>query len=125
MAPDPVFIVGHYRSGTTHLHNLLSLDKRLSFPALTECSAPQYCLLTRRIEAYLASQSGYRRKRARGLAAGLGCGSGGVGSAVRAVGLHDQLMGRLMATRMLPLEVDLPQLSQACQALFHDCPRTL
>lgn len=30
VAPDPVFIVGHYRSGTTHLHNLLALDERLS-----------------------------------------------------------------------------------------------
>jgi hypothetical protein len=28
---DPVFIVGHWRSGTTHLHNLLCQDERLGF----------------------------------------------------------------------------------------------
>ena len=30
--PDPVFIVGVHRSGTTHLHNLLSLDPRFCTP---------------------------------------------------------------------------------------------
>src|SRR5690606_38249651 len=30
--PDPVFIVGVHRSGTTHLHNLLSLDERFCTP---------------------------------------------------------------------------------------------
>jgi len=28
---DPVFIIGHWRSGTTHLHNLLCQDERLGF----------------------------------------------------------------------------------------------
>ena len=27
----PLFILGHYRSGTTHLHNLLALDTRFAF----------------------------------------------------------------------------------------------
>jgi hypothetical protein len=30
--PDPLFIVGVHRSGTTHLHNLLALDPRLCSP---------------------------------------------------------------------------------------------
>ena len=30
--PDPVFIVGVHRSGTTHLHNLLALDSRFCVP---------------------------------------------------------------------------------------------
>jgi hypothetical protein len=30
--PDPVFIVGMHRSGTTHLHNLLALDDRFCTP---------------------------------------------------------------------------------------------
>ena len=30
--PDPVFIVGVHRSGTTHLHNLLALDSRFCTP---------------------------------------------------------------------------------------------
>lgn len=32
IVPDPVFIVGVHRSGTTHLHNLLSLDGRFCTP---------------------------------------------------------------------------------------------
>ena len=30
----PLFILGHWRSGTTHLHNLLSLDDRFAYPSL-------------------------------------------------------------------------------------------
>jgi hypothetical protein len=36
----PVFILGHYRSGTTHLHNLLSLDKQFGYPTLRETVYP-------------------------------------------------------------------------------------
>lgn len=32
VVPDPVFILGVHRSGTTHLHNLLALDPRLIAP---------------------------------------------------------------------------------------------
>ena len=28
----PVFVLGHWRSGTTHLHNLLAVDDRFAFP---------------------------------------------------------------------------------------------
>lgn len=28
---DPIFIIGHWRSGTTHLHNLLSQDKQMGY----------------------------------------------------------------------------------------------
>jgi hypothetical protein len=27
----PIFFIGHWRSGTTYLHNLLSLDKNLGY----------------------------------------------------------------------------------------------
>lgn len=30
--PPPLFVIGHWRSGTTHLHNLLALDHRFAFP---------------------------------------------------------------------------------------------
>lgn len=30
--PAPLFILGHWRSGTTHLHNLLCLDRRFAYP---------------------------------------------------------------------------------------------
>jgi hypothetical protein len=29
---EPLFVLGHYRSGTTYLHNLLSVDPRFAFP---------------------------------------------------------------------------------------------
>ncbi len=29
--PEPVFIIGHWRSGTTYLHNLLSLDEQFAY----------------------------------------------------------------------------------------------
>lgn len=29
---SPLFILGHWRSGTTHLHNLLAVDQRFGFP---------------------------------------------------------------------------------------------
>src|SRR5438093_13148384 len=28
----PLFILGHWRTGTTHLHNLLAIDRRFAFP---------------------------------------------------------------------------------------------
>ena len=36
----PLFILGHYRSGTTHLHNLLSLDPRFAYPTLLQALYP-------------------------------------------------------------------------------------
>jgi hypothetical protein len=31
IANDPIFIIGHWRSGTTHLHNLLSCDQQMGY----------------------------------------------------------------------------------------------
>lgn len=42
----PVFIVGHWRSGTTLLHELLVMDERLSSPSTFQCFAPHHFLLT-------------------------------------------------------------------------------
>lgn len=44
----PVFIVGHWRSGTTLLHELLVLDKRHNYPTTYQCFAPHHFLLTER-----------------------------------------------------------------------------
>jgi hypothetical protein len=38
--PPPVIIVGHWRSGTTFLHNLMSRDKRFCFPTLADALRP-------------------------------------------------------------------------------------
>lgn len=51
--PDPIVIVGHYRQGTTHLHNLLALDPHLGFPTTYAVSNPYTFLTTERIGARL------------------------------------------------------------------------
>jgi hypothetical protein len=38
--PPPVIIVGHWRSGTTYLHNLMSRDPRFCFPTLSDALRP-------------------------------------------------------------------------------------
>lgn len=39
---QPLFILGHWRSGTTHLHNLLSLDQEFSSPNVYQCLFPNH-----------------------------------------------------------------------------------
>jgi len=36
----PIFIIGHWRCGTTYLHELLGLDPRHTYPTLYECTSP-------------------------------------------------------------------------------------
>ena len=43
--PDPLFILGHWRGGTTYLHELLALDARLVCPTTFECFAPEHSLV--------------------------------------------------------------------------------
>jgi hypothetical protein len=43
----PVFIIGHWRSGTTLLHELLIRDPRHAFPTTYECLAPHHFLISR------------------------------------------------------------------------------
>jgi hypothetical protein len=42
----PLFIIGHWRTGTTLLHELLILDERHTFPTTYECLEPNHFLLT-------------------------------------------------------------------------------
>ena len=53
----PVFIVGHWRSGTTLLHELMVRDERLSSPSTFQCFAPHHFLVSqwffRRFAAWL------------------------------------------------------------------------
>jgi hypothetical protein len=42
----PLFIIGHWRTGTTLLHELLILDPRHTFPDTYECLVPHHFLLT-------------------------------------------------------------------------------
>jgi len=49
----PLFVLGIWRSGTTHLHNLLARDDRFAYPNLYQVSYPHTFLLTERINARL------------------------------------------------------------------------
>ena len=42
----PVFIIGHWRSGTTFLHELLTCDDQFGYPTTYECFAPHHFLIT-------------------------------------------------------------------------------
>jgi len=47
--PSPIFIIGHWRSGTTHLHNLLVHDKNLGCVSMWQAFAPGLCLIDERV----------------------------------------------------------------------------
>lgn len=38
--PDPVFILGHWRSGTTLLHNMMALDEQFAYPRIYQVTNP-------------------------------------------------------------------------------------
>jgi len=44
--PAPVFIIGHWRSGTTLLHEMLMHDDSFCCPTTYQCFAPGHFLLT-------------------------------------------------------------------------------
>jgi hypothetical protein len=47
--PDPpVFVIGHWRTGTTWMHELLVKDERFTFPTTYQCNSPHHFLLTNR-----------------------------------------------------------------------------
>lgn len=49
IAEAPIFIVGHWRTGTTLLHEFLILDERHNYPNTYECMAPNHFLLTEKV----------------------------------------------------------------------------
>ena len=44
--PAPLFVLGHWRNGTTHLHNLLCIDRRFAFPNTYQVCFPHTFLST-------------------------------------------------------------------------------
>jgi omega-hydroxy-beta-dihydromenaquinone-9 sulfotransferase len=44
----PLFVIGHWRTGTTLLHELLTLDPRHTYPTTYACVSPNHFLLTER-----------------------------------------------------------------------------
>ncbi|MGJ8602688.1 MAG: sulfotransferase family protein [Marivita sp.] len=46
--PDPIFIVGHWRSGTTWLHHLFMMDPRFAAPTRAACFCPEFFLVVQK-----------------------------------------------------------------------------
>ena len=46
LSQPPLFVIGHWRSGTTMLHELLVLDPRHTYPNTYQCFDPQHFLWT-------------------------------------------------------------------------------
>jgi hypothetical protein len=59
---DPIFIIGHWRTGTTLVHELLALDGRLRCPTTFECFTPNNFLIS---ETLLRPWSGFLLPRHR------------------------------------------------------------
>ncbi|MCA9263580.1 MAG: sulfotransferase [Planctomycetales bacterium] len=60
LASEPVFIVGHWRTGTTLLHELMALDPRYHTPNTYQCFAPRHFLLTEDIVTKILALPGRR-----------------------------------------------------------------
>ncbi len=46
---DPIFVLGHWRSGTTLAHELLALDPRHNAPSTYACLAPSHFLISQKL----------------------------------------------------------------------------
>lgn len=46
ISEPPIFVLGHWRSGTTHLHNLMTVDERFTFPTVYQATFPHTFLST-------------------------------------------------------------------------------
>lgn len=54
---DPIFIVGHWRTGSTYLHQLLALDSRLVAPTMLHCTYPACPREARRFGAQILGRA--------------------------------------------------------------------
>jgi omega-hydroxy-beta-dihydromenaquinone-9 sulfotransferase len=68
----PLFILGHYRSGTTHLHNLLALDPQFAAPTFFQVLNPHTFLTTERWAAPVADSLIIQRRYQDEMALGTG-----------------------------------------------------
>jgi hypothetical protein len=68
----PLFILGHYSSGTTHLHNLLARDPQLAAPTLFQVFNPHTFLSTERWAAPVTDRLIVKRRYQDEMALGAG-----------------------------------------------------
>jgi omega-hydroxy-beta-dihydromenaquinone-9 sulfotransferase len=68
----PLFILGHYRSGTTHLHNLLAVDPQFAAPNLFQAFNPHTFLSTEQWGAPVVDRLIVRRRYQDAMALGVG-----------------------------------------------------
>lgn len=54
--PPPLFVLGHWRQGTTYLHNILSIDDRFAYPNLFQVAFPHTFLTAERVFASALNQ---------------------------------------------------------------------
>jgi len=54
--PEPLFVIGHWRSGTTHLHNLLGRLPGHTYPTVYQCIFPTCFLSTENVVPSLTSK---------------------------------------------------------------------
>jgi len=58
---DPIFILGHWRSGTSHLHNILVNDNNFNFPTLLQVTFPNtFLAIQDKMKSQNASHSNRR-----------------------------------------------------------------
>jgi hypothetical protein len=67
---DPLFIIGHWRTGTTLLHELLICDERHTFPNTYQCLVPNHFLLTEPVFTHLLRRLVPSRRPMDNMAAG-------------------------------------------------------
>ncbi len=56
MPADPVFIIGHWRTGTTFLHQLMNLDENFIAPSVLQVSVPDSFLVSEKYYAPVMSK---------------------------------------------------------------------
>lgn len=70
LAHSPLFILGHWRSGTTYLHELLIRDPAHTYPSTYQCFVPHHFVLSQRWLAPLTEMLLPRRRPMDNMAAG-------------------------------------------------------
>jgi hypothetical protein len=70
---DPIFVIGHWRSGTTLLHELLVLDPRFTYPNTFDCFAPNHFLVSAWLLRRLLSVLLPKKRPMDNMAAGWDC----------------------------------------------------